>query len=102
MNKGGKFLKKLWCCVGGTAYIQLIYVYPTDTVKSKIILRTRLTLSSSKDQASGLIFPGLVLKFKNNYLRTFESILKPSKHFRATKENNESSGYLLISPVEME
>ena len=26
MNKGGKFLKKLWCCVGGE-YYKIIWFY---------------------------------------------------------------------------
>ena len=31
-NKGGKFLKKLWCCVGGE-YYKIIWFYLTELMR---------------------------------------------------------------------
>ena len=35
MNKGGKFLKKLWCCVGGE-YYKMIWVSPSSERIGKV------------------------------------------------------------------
>ena len=81
MDKGGKFLKKLWCCVGGRVY-QGNLVLSTQLIKPSysnyIESLTRLSRQEWLQQAE-------VSKWRNHKVANFINCVVPYSVFRADR-----------------